>query len=312
LVSKGIPIASQRAGAKSEMPSRQEVNETLFHKVISRIREQEPSRWRYGALAASVLLAVTILALWLRTEPLSTPDPADQTAPASFVAEPAAGKPDTVTLVPSAPLAQVKFDGNVVPPDPSPLERAQEELDRGNVDRAVKLLEESIAKDPVDPSDLRVLYAAALRRQAGLFRDHDPERAEQCLSQAVAADPKNAEVYVDLGKFYTASKKYPEAIHAYEQAAALDDRSADTFFNLGFLYASTKDNERAEKMFLHVAALRPPYLDKALFNLAAVQCKQAKRQQCVESLEEALAENPNNQRARTYLRQLKGNGKGPR
>ena len=65
-------------------------------------------------------------------------------------------------------------------------------------------------------------------------------------------------------------------------------------------------------MFQRVAALRPPYLDKALFNLAAVQCKQDKRQQCTESLEEALAENPNNQRARTYLSQVKPQAKGSR
>jgi Tfp pilus assembly protein PilF len=58
-------------------------------------------------------------------------------------------------------------------------------------------------------------------------------------------------------------------------------------------------------MFLHVVDLKPPYLDKVLFNLAVVQQKQGKTQQCIENLEKAVIKNPKNQRARKYLNQLK-------
>ena len=92
---------------------------------------------------------------------------------------------------------------------------------------------------------------------------------------------------------------------AYQKAANLNHRSSDTFYNLGFIYAATKDFANAEKMFLQVVDLKPSYLDKALFNLAVVQQKQGKNQQCIENLEKAIKNNPKNQRAQQYLNQLK-------
>jgi tetratricopeptide (TPR) repeat protein len=292
--------------------SGQKADEKLSHEPASPILKQEPPRWRYWATAASVLVAAVVLALSLQKGPFSKAHQQGQTTHPPFAPGPTRDGPETVTLAPSDPLVQVESDGRSFPAERSPLERGQKELDRGNVDRAARILEDGIAKDLEDLPRLRVLYAVTLRRQAGLVWNENPGKAEQFLTQAVAADPQNAQAYTDLGKLYTVSKQYSEAISAYEKAAELDDRSPDTFFNLGFLYAATKDNERAERMFLHVAALRPPYLDKVLFNLAAVQCRQAKRQQCIQSLQEALAENPNNQRARTYLSQLQGYAKGSR
>jgi len=108
-----------------------------------------------------------------------------------------------------------------------------------------------------------------------------------------------------LGKLYTRSKDYSKAIKAYQKAADLNYRSADIFFNLGFIYAAKKDYMDAEKMFLLVADSRTIYLDKAFFNLAVVQQKQGKKNQCIENLEKALNINPKNQRARKYLNHFK-------
>jgi type II secretory pathway predicted ATPase ExeA/tetratricopeptide (TPR) repeat protein len=312
LADKGIAITEQTGRTQPGVLAGQEAVARPSHEPASPIAKQEPPRWRYWATAASVLVAAAALALSLQKAPFSKARQQGRTTPSSVASEPARDGPETVTLAPSDPLVRVESDGRSFPAEHSPLERAQKELDRGNLDGAERILKDAIAMNSEDLPSLRVLYAATLHRHAGLVWNEDPGKAEQFLTQAVTADPKNAQAYIDLGKLYTASKKYPEAISAYEKAAELDDRSSDIFFNLGFLYATTKDNERAERMFLHVAALRPPYLDKALFNLAAVQCKQEKRQQCVQSLEEALAENPNNQRARTYLSQLKGYAKGSR
>ena len=218
--------------------------------------------------------------------------------------------PDTIPLAPFDPLVQARADGRVATVKRSPYEMAREEMDKGNVDRAIRLLEEAIAERPADLPRLRALYAETLRSRAALFSDHEPAKAERFLARAVEADPKNAGAHFDLGGLYTKSSRYPEAIHAYEKAAGLDDRSADTFFNLGFAYAAAGKYDHAEKMFARAAALRPPYLDKALFNLAAVQRKQGKEKECVKSLEQALSENPNNERARTYLNQLKPGPRG--
>ena len=63
----------------------------------------------------------------------------------------------------------------------------------------------------------------------------------------------------------------------------------------------------AEELFHRAAELKPPFLDKAIFNLAMVQQKQGKKQECIKNLEKALMINPDNHRARKYIEQLTNN-----
>jgi Tfp pilus assembly protein PilF len=135
----------------------------------------------------------------------------------------------------------------------------------------------------------------------------NPGERVTLLRKALEADPQNAEAYFDLGNLYTKSKDYSKAINAYQRTADLNYRSTDTFYNLGFIYASKKDYMNAEKMFLLATESRPNYLDKALFNLAVVQQKQGKTNQCIDNLEKALIVNPENQRVRKYLNRFKNN-----
>ena len=130
------------------------------------------------------------------------------------------------------------------------------------------------------------------------------KEAEILLLKAIETDPQNAEAHFDLGNLYTKSKDFNKAINAYQNAADLNYRTAETFFNLGFIYAAKKEYVNAEKMFLLVVDSKTDYLDKALFNLAVVQQKQGKTNQCIENLEKALNINPENERVRKYLNHL--------
>ena len=190
---------------------------------------------------------------------------------------------------------------------PVTLELAKEALINKNYSRSVELFEDIIAQNPVNPPEVNVYYSQALRGQAGSLLGKNPGEGVTLLRKALEADPKNAGAYFDLGNLYTKSKDYSKAINAYQKAADLNYRSSDTFFNLGFIYASKKDYMNAEKMFLLAAESRPNYLDKALFNLAVVQQKQGKRNQCIDNLEKALIVNPENQRVRKYLNRFKNN-----
>jgi tetratricopeptide (TPR) repeat protein len=281
---------------------------------------QEEPKSRYWVVAGFVTLIALLSALLLQkdillgtsqterrasTKPNSSPGFAETNH-----SVPPPGAQETVTLAPAEPLAAVKQNGKLTSAKPSPYARARAEIDKGNADEALKLLEDAIADSPADLPRLRVLYSETLRHQAEELSRRGEPGAERLLTRAVEADPTNKEAYFDLGKIHTKAKRYPQAIRAYRKAADLDNRSADTFFNLGFVYAKTGDYRSAEKMYLRVATLRPPYLDKALFNLAAVQCKQNKIEQCAQNLEAALAENPDNQRARIYLSQLNRQAKG--
>ncbi|MBU1168605.1 MAG: Flp pilus assembly complex ATPase component TadA [Proteobacteria bacterium] len=188
---------------------------------------------------------------------------------------------------------------------PSLIEQAKKALDTKDFDRAIVLFEQVLAENPMDMAFIKMSYSRALQGQAARIFNINPDVAESLLSKAVEVDDQNAEAHFNLGRIYTKSNDYSNALKAYQTAANLNYRSPDTFYNLGFIYASIKDYEQAEKMFLHVVDLNPSYLDKVFFNLAVVQQKQGKRQQCLESLEKAVKSNPNNQRAEQFLSQLK-------
>ncbi|MGV7224000.1 MAG: AAA family ATPase [Nitrospinales bacterium] len=188
---------------------------------------------------------------------------------------------------------------------PIVLELAKEELNNKNYKRSVELFEDIITQDPLTIQKVKGYYSQALRGQAGSLLGINPRESERLLVKSIEIDPQNAEAHFDLGKLYTRSKDYSKATKAYQNAADLNYRSVDTFFNLGFIYAEKKDYMNAEKMFLLVTDSRTDYLDKALFNLAVVQQKQGKTNQCIKNLEKALNINPENQRVRTYLNHLK-------
>ena len=132
----------------------------------------------------------------------------------------------------------------------------------------------------------------------------DPEQAQALLSRAVRLDPGNIQAYFQLGVVYVKLKRFPEAIDSYQKVTALDSEFPDAFFNLGYVYAITKDYARAEAMYSRVVELEPSYQDEALFNLAMVQLKQGKRDQCLENLKKASTVNPENKEIKDYLQKL--------
>ena len=182
---------------------------------------------------------------------------------------------------------------------------AKEELHNKNYKRSVELFEDIIAQDSKNIQKIKGYYSRALRGQASGLLGINSKESERLLVKAIEIDPQNAAAQFDLGKLYTRSKDYSKAIKAYQTAADLDYRSVDTFFNLGFIYAEKKEYMNAEKMFVLVADSRTDYLDKALFNLAVVQQKQGKTNQCIKNLEKALNINPENQRVKTFLNHFK-------
>ena len=188
---------------------------------------------------------------------------------------------------------------------PDILEQAKTALQNKKFNQAIELFEQVIAQNSTNATAIKWYYSKALQGQAESELIKNPDAAEKLLSTAIEVDPGNADAHFDLGRLYTKSKNYPKAIIAYQKAANLNHRSPDAFYNLGFIYAATKDYANAEKMFFHVVDLKPPYLDKVLFNLAVVQQKQGKNQQCIENLEKAIKNNPKNQRVQQYLNQLR-------
>jgi type II secretory pathway predicted ATPase ExeA/tetratricopeptide (TPR) repeat protein len=268
--------------------------------------------WMSAVSLAVMILVITVLYQKALTSKNNPPKP---TALALKTTVPSPDKPDgyltannvqikVAKTIPDHPI-KAPSPQKIKTSKPNVLEQAKTALHNKNFNRAVELFEQAIAQNPTHASTIKMDYSKALRGQADSVFIKNPDTSKILLSKAVEVDPQNAEAHFDLGRLYTKSKDYPKAIKAYQNAANLNYRPSDTFYNLGFIYASTKDFANAEKMFLHVVDLKPPYLDKVLFNLAVVQQKQGKEQQCIENLEKTMIINPKNQRAQQYLNQLK-------
>jgi len=204
-------------------------------------------------------------------------------------------------------------DGEVVPKtkEKSIVDSVEDALRRRDFKLAIDLSEKIIARDELPPPRLKALYSEALRNQAEILSEKDPIPSEALLNRAISADPRNFRALLLLGKLYTDQNQYGRALETYQKAADLNPDMPGLFFNMGFLYAAKYDYALAEKAFTRAIELSPPYLDKALFNLAVVQDKQGKRDASLQTLKKALEVNPNNQKARDLLKRFTG-GSGDR
>lgn len=194
--------------------------------------------------------------------------------------------------------------------EPTTIQLAASALDHKEYQRAIELLESRQQDGAEDDPKFVGLYADALLSRALEIMSESPSEAEAMLLQAIDISPDNARAYLTLGKYRTHTKEYEEAITAYKNAIRLDPSLSDALFNLGFIYANTGRLENAETAFIGAVRLKPPYLGKSLFNLAVVQEKLGKKEQCLANLEKAVAMMPQNEKASNYLNRLKQSATG--
>jgi serine/threonine protein kinase len=198
------------------------------------------------------------------------------------------------------------------PPRSDPLELVEGEklIKEKRFAEALVLFEDILKNKPSMKDRVKLLYSRALQGQVFKLEERDREKAKELLLKSIEVAPTNAEGHYLLGRIYTKQKDYPKAILSYKQAAKLDPQMAVVFYNLGYIYyAINKDYPQAYKMYQRSVELYPPFLDEALFNLAVVQNKLGKRQDCIKSLERASRVNPENKQVINFLEYVKQKSK---
>jgi tetratricopeptide (TPR) repeat protein len=195
---------------------------------------------------------------------------------------------------------------------PTTLELASAALQKHNFQMAIDLFEADQGRDTSSDPTAGEIYSRALVGRAEQIMAGSPDESETLLRKAVEVNPKNYEAHLNLGKMYTQSKEYALAIDAYRNAGTLNPKLSDAFFNLGFIYATTGMYEDAEKLFTRVVELEPLYLDKALFNLAVIQERLGKTEECLTNLQMAVMIKPENQKAQSHLKRLLRDMEGSR
>lgn len=86
------------------------------------------------------------------------------------------------------------------------------------------------------------------------------------LLRAIAFDPKNGDLYDDLGKMATKAKKYEVAMKAYQDKIAnVSKITSGDFFSLGRAYYSMKNYISADSAFAKVTELSPNWPNGHLY-----------------------------------------------
>jgi len=311
-----------------------------IHALWSRLRAKSPLYWTIWTCSVLLILSFTVI---FQTDLFSRPDreeitisandppigqlPYSSSTTTAFPVETHPGKdeepeinaavvPATVEqkdLSESEALTYLSKGVKVNHPTGEAMPRTEEESILDSVEdafrnrdfkRAIELSEKFIARDASPPPRLKALYSESLVKQAEILSEKDIISSEDLLNRATLADPNNLTALLLLGKLYTGQKQYGKALETYQKATDLNPEMPGLFFNLGFLYAAEDDYALAEGAFTRAIELSPPYLDKALFNLAVVQDKQGKRDASLQSLKKALEVNPSNEKARDLLQHV--------
>ncbi len=131
-------------------------------------------------------------------------------------------------------------------------ERYYAQPDTGPVARA----ESALALAPRDPERiLRLERAQAAARQ---FRE-----AIATLTRGIAANPRNALLYVDRGHRYISVREFGRALADLQRAAALDSSIYDIWFHLGVVRFVQGDFAEAARDFARARPLVPNEEEKA-------------------------------------------------
>ncbi len=118
--------------------------------------------------------------------------------------------------------------------------------------------------------------AAITRAESAMDQQQWPV-AEEILRKLVAANPKDARAWFDLGYVLHAQKNYPEAITAYRGAVAAEPQSFECNLNLGLMLAHEKQPEASK--YLEAATRLKPSGDHPQDSLARAWAALAEVQQ---------------------------------
>jgi len=161
--------------------------------------------------------------------------------------------------------------------------------DTGHTDRAIALLERTVAAEPT----FDALNALGLAQA----RTGRPDRARATLERALAIDPRSAIVYENLGAVSLDANLFADARRAFEQAVALDPSAAPAHNGLAITAARTGDRATAITHWLRAIEIDPGNFD-ALYDLGVTLAKDGQSANARIRLEQFLQHAPADRYAR--------------
>ncbi len=99
-----------------------------------------------------------------------------------------------------------------------------------------------------------------------------PQGVEQRIAiakQLVAQNPKDVQAWISLGNDYFDSRQFQPAVDAYANALALDPKNADVLTDQGVMYRELGQYDKALANFLKANEVSPTHM-QSLFNAGVV------------------------------------------
>jgi DNA-directed RNA polymerase subunit alpha len=127
------------------------------------------------------------------------------------------------------------------------------------------------------------------------------EEAEQLLSKTPGAEMETSEYRYHLGLVRESQGRYDEAIEAYERALQLEPTHRLTLFRLAYLYDLRGEEDLAIDYYKQCTQ-QPPIHEGALLNLGVLYEDAGRYDEAIECFSRILKANPNQKRARLFLR----------
>lgn len=166
-----------------------------------------------------------------------------------------------------------------------------------------------------DQGDDITLLALQVSLQMGDFETHKKNSEilynkknykEACAELLLANSifPRDVNILLLLGKYYTKAKEYEEAIKFLEEYHSLRTLNADSHLILGYCYYKIENYGKAEIELTKAIAFRGNNI-QAIFSLAKVFYKQKNYKKAEESLMKVLDLDPNHGNAKRSLEQIK-------
>lgn len=109
--------------------------------------------------------------------------------------------------------------------------------------------------------DPAVLNAIGRAMAAGSSKQGDPEYGIEKLKKAAELDPKNPDIFINMGILYLkeGGEKGGDAVEAYREATVRDPKYAKAYYRTGLIYKSQNNKESMDKYFGDAISADPTY-----------------------------------------------------
>ncbi|MFN8481548.1 MAG: O-antigen ligase family protein [Anaerolineae bacterium] len=215
---------------------------------------------------------------------------------ASFAASPADRDQKLQTALKYYAEAQSLSPNSVVIMD----QTASAYLDMGQTDKAMEILQKSLAIDPT--------YAETYLQLMALYAiKNDTPNLLNAYQKAVQAAPKSADPHLAMADQYRQQKEWDKALDAYQRAITADPRSIVGHSGAALALAQLGDVEGAIRENLEVLKLAPKD-SRALKNLVLLYRQAGRLNEALAAARAALESAPGDAALQDLIRQLQDQG----